>query len=500
MATFQVVYDDFSGGQYMGMRPANQPKNTWNGNNVITNANGELIPVGTQTCATYAGVASTTGQLLGHFHNTFNAQVFVLHNTTHRMISYEHGNGTAFPVTPIVDTLTGQPTSVVSYSSLSGLYYYGALVSGSYRINSVDVNGTQSFITFTGGSVNVTQILAYKYRLLVVGTSSNRLYYSSANTGSGYGSSINVANYYEFNSRIIQIYARTEDLLILCSDGIYSMTGVPGASVNIQQLATSEAVDFGMANGVVKNRSLLYLDLGTDGRLYQFSGITSQPIASFEYGDYPFSDTTGSAFGSPSLTTNSRLVVQFSSGVTYFESAPGVFGKADVWSTPTTGSSLVSKPTGGDCRDEYILTAVMDTANSAAPVTMYRTIINTAGPLKLDARFRGSGTPTVNPTGTVKLSEYWHNKPFTVKEVFIEYSITTGGSVSCTILPTGVVDVPAANLASVASTAASETSPPAGDYRMFRYWPNNAAKGFGVIPELTITNCFVKRVILNCED
>jgi hypothetical protein len=277
------------------------------------------------------------------------------------------------------------------------------------------------------------------------------------------------------------------------------MTGVPGSSVNIQQLATSEAVDFGMVNGVVKNRSLFYLDGYTDGRLYQFSGITSQPIASFEYGDYPFSDTTGAASGGLSLVTNSRLVTQFPSGVTYFESSPGVFAKADIWSTPTTGSSLVAKP-AGPVRDEYILTAVMDTANSAAPVTMYRTIINTAGPVKLDANYRGSGTPTVNPTGTVKLSEYWHNKPFTVKEAFIEYSITTGGSVSCTILPTGVVDVPAANLASVASTAASETSPPAGDYRMYRYWPNNAAKGFGVIPELTITNCFVKRVILNCED
>lgn len=153
--------------------------------------------------------------------------------------------------------------------------------------------------------------------------------------------------------------------------------------------------------------------------------------------------------------------------------------------------------------DEYILTAaVAASSGSELDVTIYRTLTNVPGPTKLDANFNYSTNSTcvINPNGTVELSEYWHNKPFTVKEAFIEYSVTTGGSVSCTIIPTGVVDVPAANLASVVSTAASETSPPAGGYRMYRYWPNNASKGFGVKPQLTITNCFVKRVILNCED
>jgi hypothetical protein len=157
---------------------------------------------------------------------------------------------------------------------------------------------------------------------------------------------------------------------------------------------------------------------------------------------------------------------------------------------------------GPNAPDEYMLTAVLTNPANNDNVTVYRTYTNVPAPTKLDANFNFStnSTCTVNPTGTVELSEYWHSRPFTVKEVFIEYSVTTGGSVSCTIIPTGVVDVPAANLASVVSTAASETSPPAGGYRMYRYWPNNASKGFGAKPQLTITNCFVKRVIMNCED
>jgi hypothetical protein len=35
---------------------------------------------------------------------------------------------------------------------------------------------------------------------------------------------------------------------------------------------------------------------------------------------------------------------------------------------------------------------------------------------------------------------------------------------------------------------------------MERFRPNNANKGFGVKPQLTIQSAIVKRVILNCED
>jgi len=517
MATFQVVYDDFSGGQYMGMRQANQPKNTWNGNNVITNANGELIPVGTRTCATYAGSAGTTGSIRGHYNSNATGWVFATHGTTSRMLRYSHTNGTAFPTTTTNTTLNGLITSNIAYSHLDGTFFYGGTASSVNRLYSINPTGSvQSSISWSGATAyQITGVFPYKYRLLLTTTIGNRLHYTSANTGSRYGANLDPAKYYEFNSTILNVYPRTEDVLVVCEDGMYSLTGTIDSSVNIQLLATTNSIILGQADGCVVNRNLFYLDSSrrfagaSDGRLYRFAGITSQPIASFEYGDYNF-DATGKATGSPSdivATSNSRLVITFRNGVTYFESVSGVFAKADIWELAETSTSLsntqtfkVAEPTT-TAPDDYIMTAVVDTTNSASPITIYRTIINSSGPVKLDANFSTStSSPTVNPTGTVKLSEYWHNKPFTVKEVFIEYSITTGGSVSCTILPTGVVDVPAANLASVASTAASETSPPAGDYRMYRYWPNNAAKGFGVIPELTITNCFVKRVILNCED
>ena len=518
MATFQVVYDDFSGGQYMGMRPANQPKNTWNGNNVISNANGELIPVGTRTAATFAGVASTTGRIWGHFYGPNEGFIFATYGTaTSRFLRYNHVNGTAFPVTMTATTLSHRITSPVAYSYLAGSFYYGGTDTNGLNpsLRSIDPVGNTSNITWSGASPpTINSVHSYKYRLLLRTTLSNRLFYTNVFSGGTY-SGLSTSQYYEFNSDILGIYPRTDDVLVVCADGIYSVTGVFGSSINIQLISSEAAVIGTMNQAAIINRDLFYTDgsrfsTGSiDGRLYRMSGISSRPIASFEYGDYYFNDT-GQRIASPSSIVsiaNSRLTIQFRNGTTYFESAPGVFGKANVWSLAETATSLtnastyqVAEPIIG-CPDEYILTAVVDTTNTASPITAYRTLINTPGPTKLTARFdTTASTPTVNPTGTVELSEYWHSKPFTVKEMFVEYSITTGGSVSASIIPTGVVDVPAATLPSVVSTAASELTPPAGGYRMYRYWPNNASKGFGVKPQLEITNCFVKRVILNCED
>jgi len=509
MATFQVVYDDFSGGQYMGFRPANQPKNTWNGNNVLANPNGELIPGGTITVGTYTATLNSAS-LIDHWVVGTTGYFFT---TRPRMVKYEHNNGAAFPVTMTNYAMTGLTgtMSSVTYSVLHGQFYALTLSGSGGTVWNVTTSGTvTSFFVF--GSGNPQGITTYKQRLLVWGT--NRLYYSGVWSGTAYGA-LSLSQYYEMDSKIIAVYPRTDDLLIICEDGTYSLTGVFGVGVTIQTLTPGSNVASGMRSGDVVNRSLFYIDEQTsygtpDGRLYRMLGASMQHVASFEYGDYPYADN-GYGLNQPGIVTampNGRIAVQFRNGVTYFETSPGVFAKSDTFDISESSGTRASSgyyrmaKAGPNAPDEYILTAVMTNPDVNDNVTVYRTYTNVPAPTKLDANFNFStnSTCTVNPTGTVKLSEYWHSKPFTVKEVFIEYSITTGGSVSCTILPTGVVDVPAANLASVASTAATESSPPAGDYRMYRYWPNNAAKGFGVIPELTITNCFVKRVILNCED
>lgn len=513
MASFQVVYDDFSGGQYVGNRPANQPKSTWTGLDVLPNANGELIPGGTRLLGTWAPTAS--GTINNHIIVDSTGYIFT---DAPRMGKYNHTDAsatttfTAYSLTSGT-TLTGT-LGGVTYSSLHGRFYATSLANTtSGTVWNITTSGTVASFSTAFTSYAPVGIACYKTRLLVWGQ--NRLFYSGAWTGTQYGAFNQTTQYYEFDSTIDAVYPRTDDLLVICRDGTYSVTGVFGTGINIQLLTPGANVSPGMIYGAVVNRSLFYLDEATafgniDGRLYRMLGASQQPIGSFEYGDYDFADN-GYSKNQPGIVTaipNGRIAVQFRTGKTYFETTPGTFARSQVFTITESSTSRAGTgyyrigETGPLAPDEYILTAVITAPGTNSNISVYRTYTNVPGPTKLDANFNFStnSTCTVNPSGSVELSEYWHNKPFTVKEVFVEYSITTGGSVSCSIQPTGVVDVPAANLSSVVSTAASETSPPAGGYRMYRYWPNNASKGFGVKPQLTITNCFVKRVILNCED
>lgn len=513
MATFQVVYDDFSGGQYMGFRPANQPKNTWTGTDVLANANGELIPSGTRTVGTWAQPSFNYGIIVDHFYENLNGYFFTSAN---RFVKYVHNNGTAFPVTFTAYTTTGTGALVsATYSELhSRFYYLLAGGGGSGSVYSMTLSGTSALFYSIPSGQYPSEISVYKQRLVYFGK--NRLYYSGVWNGTQYGA-FTTGQYYEFDSNLIAVFPRTDDLLVICQDGTYSMTGVLGSGVTIQTLTPGENVSAGMGNGAIVNRSLLYLDESNsngsiDGRLYRMIGASIQHVASFDYGDYEFK-RNGFNIADPGRVTalpNGRVAIQFRSGYTYFESTPGVFARSKVF---TITEDATSRTVGGYYRvarsmsgapDEYILTAVVDPSIGATnPISIYRTYTNVPGPTKLDANFNYStdSNCTVDPTGTVELSEYFHNKPFSVKEVFIEYSVLGSTStVSCNIVPTGVVDVPIGTLPSVVSSTSTETNATSGGYRMYRYWPNNAAKGFGVKPQLTITNTFIKRVILNCED
>jgi hypothetical protein len=60
MGSFQITYDDFSAGQYMGNRSTNLPKNTWYGNNVLPTPSGQLIASGQANAATWAVTGTPT--------------------------------------------------------------------------------------------------------------------------------------------------------------------------------------------------------------------------------------------------------------------------------------------------------------------------------------------------------------------------------------------------------------------------------------------------------
>ena len=68
MGSFQITYDDFSGGQYMGNKSTNLPKNQFTGENVVSLPDGRLVPVGALTAGTYTPTGSfTSASILDHW-------------------------------------------------------------------------------------------------------------------------------------------------------------------------------------------------------------------------------------------------------------------------------------------------------------------------------------------------------------------------------------------------------------------------------------------------
>lgn len=514
MGAFQIVYDDFSGGQYMGPKPANQPKNSWKGDNVIASPNGELIPTGTVLIARNNG--STGEEVIDHWIDSTSGYVFVGNPTlslTPRMLVYNHWFARQSTIQSTTNfTLPATPSGYVAYSAASvattGFYWTnGSSTSSFYRTTTA---GTTTTMTGTVAA-NCRNVIAYKLRLLTFAVS--RLYYTATWSGTSFGS-WSSTQYYEFDSPIINVYPRTDDLLVICSGGVYSVTGVFGSSVNIQMIIPASGVSDGMKSGDVIGRTLYYLDLpndvsnsSLDGRLYRLAGASTTPTASFELDDYYTNESgyTTNFLGNITSLTNGRMATQFKTGWTYSESTPGVFTRNKAFTKTFTQSnygSFIAKP-ATSAPNDYVCTAT-SAETTGGRVEIFRTLVNVPRPMFVDSIYQTAATaayaPSVLPVGTVELSEYWHQKPFTVKEMFIEYSAGTTGSLSAYVEPTGVIDVPAATLSSVVSTTTTDSSPPAGSYRMYRYWPNNASKGFGMKPVLTLTNCTVKRVIINCED
>jgi hypothetical protein len=119
--------------------------------------------------------------------------------------------------------------------------------------------------------------------------------------------------------------------------------------------------------------------------------------------------------------------------------------------------------------------------------------------LDRDYVFTQAQSTAVNDSvGSATFPEYWHNKPFTVKEIVVEFA----GTVAVQVAPTGMPDLDA----SVTAPASTSVSFTAGSAQVAsptytrRYRTDNAGKGYGMKPTATLTNGCLKRLIVVCED
>ena len=243
MGSFQITYEDFSGGQYMGPRSTNLPKNTWTGKNVMCTPDGQLMPSEPLEFARYQrGVTSNGAHISDHWIIGPNSYVFTQWGTSPGSMTLNvFGsvyNGTASPVAPttsVVLVYAGDP--LVFYGEVAFAqaptnlfapefyfvdYSTGIIYSCGSYVSPGSITQVSSALTSVLAGYFVSMVL-YSYRLITWG-SGKRLYYSDTDLITW-----SLVNYYEFNSNINNVIVRTNDLLVFTDGGVYSVTGVFGS-------------------------------------------------------------------------------------------------------------------------------------------------------------------------------------------------------------------------------------------------------------------------------
>jgi hypothetical protein len=160
---------------------------------------------------------------------------------------------------------------------------------------------------------------------------------------------------------------------------------------------------------------------------------------------------------------------------------------------------------GPNSLNEYFLVA---SVNNLGTFSVTRYIHNVLSPINKDNDFQYVSTASTSflpSSGSVELAEYWHSKPFNVKEIFVEfYEVGSNPTITAGIMPSGIVDLYVSEVGSsfvagyqplTVGVNPSSTAPITQRFRS-----NDAVKGFGAKPQLSFSKVIIKRVILNCED
>jgi len=185
MGSFQITYDDFSGGQYMGPRSNNLPKNTWTGENVTSTPDGKLMPSEPLELSRYQkGVTSTGAVIYDHWIINGRSYVFTRWATSPvtgtMTIQNSVSDGTSAPTAPTAYPLefptaatplllVGQVAYAQAPAATAKEFYFADYLGAIYKIGAESTVGVITPIStaLTGLlNANSANMGLYGYRLL----------------------------------------------------------------------------------------------------------------------------------------------------------------------------------------------------------------------------------------------------------------------------------------------------------------------------------------------
>jgi hypothetical protein len=547
MGTFQITYDDFTGGHYMGDRSTELPKNTWKGTNAILSPRGDLVPSGCKHVATVTKPTATVGHPweAAKIWSAFQIDVT---DSLFFVTWYDTTGPTYYFKSEIVLVNTEGPTYGTTRYSLTGRLdgyavwdNYRTGTSVDYRFTYLDGN-TGDVRQFNWTTKTDSLVVAnpfgtlYPYYLFKVGSrlvtyKDRKLFYSGALDAATWSTT---TQYYEFPDDIVNIYPRTNDFLVATPSGLYSVTGVLGESVNIQTLIPDSNIYPGFSRGCIDNRTVYIPDDGysvpsyPDGSIYVLNGSVVTPIATLDQSDLTpivVPQRRSTEHYELGIGGGNQITCWARSGVAWFRNQNGSWSRF----FPSNMPAVTMRPDYADqqiiCKsvanfsgdttlypvDEYTAVGFLD-----SELTLYviRYINNHLWPNSNDFSWDlVTSTAAAPASATVDLSEYWHSKPMVVREVIIEAGFDTDDSLNITgnatiqpfVKPTGIIDKGPNDTGSYVSSTQTitvdlSTINANNSNAMYRFKINDAGRAYGFFPRITWQGCRIRRVICICED
>jgi len=546
MGTFQVTYDDFTGGHYVGDRSAELPKNTWRGTNATVGPRGDLIPNGAKEIATVAAPAITPGNPWeaaqiwdSYVIDVDNAVYFVTWRDTTGPNFYWNSqvivcDQDSTPYTTLTYGLTGRLLGRVTYDnfrtgpSVDNRFTYIGTDGAQHALRQWDyATGTDSLV-LAGFLGNELTYDLYKVgsRLVTHQYNGRKLFYSGALDAATWSAT---TQYIEFPDVIQRIYPRTNDFLVFTNSGIFSVTGVLGETTNIQTIVPNTNIYTGLSDGAIDSRTIYAMDEAVsapgymDGVIYALVGSSMEPVATLDQSDInPLQQTYRNSANLIALgiAQGNALVAYSRSGATWVRSQHGTWSRfkpnSPISSMTANGVDRIGicKPLANGLAfpaNEFISIAYVD-ANYT--VHLLRMIANMPLPNGDDYSFDYySNVASAPASASVDLAEYWHSKPMVVKEVIVEAVFDTAATLNLTgnatiqpfVMPTGIIDKGPNDTGSYISSTQTVTQAISGitadnSRAIYRFRINDAGRSYGFYPRITWQGCRIRRVICVCED
>lgn len=398
---FDVVYDDFSGGHFVGKVGTKQSRSTFSGPNVgVCQTDGTLLPLKAFWDATGIIAGNTAANCSRMILDPASSRIVWAGNTTASAIT---NVGSSPPLT-VTTTAIGTAVRVDSLPcAFNGKVLWPAAPASIISL----VASTMTAATITPGFSPLNILCAYG-NFVMACTTTNRVYFSNPGDETVWTVATDWFDVGDPGVIIAGMCVHQGSLYIATSVGMWVVTGIPGQTASVRQITTVPFTEpFSIDTSIVRtygvqgaavselagtNQRALNYGLCPDGRPALLAGAgpgrvnTSLAVAYSDIG---------------SVTDEGGVVTDLGATIWVLDFYNGQWSRRQVTAAPVRMGSMQST-----YNHLFYRAGSPDTeAIYMAPASAQELVCNSDGSAAV---------------GTAELAEYFHPTPFIVKEVYAE--------------------------------------------------------------------------------